>query len=121
LLELKFNDPPYASIVRAVRLREGWEGVIDDPNGASLLAGPVVLDVYGALTLAGDADQIIQQLWIGADLAADKLHGLSRVDRDELRSAWWRSAHKFVVDHALTVDRGVEIAELAKSLGVDQP
>lgn len=116
MLELIHHDHPYASIVRPVRLTPGFL-----PLGEGLLAGPAALDVFSALLLGGEENDVVRDLHTAADFAAETLHGWNTAQRADMRSAWWRSAHRFVVENFHTVDRGREIDELGKLLGVDKP
>lgn len=117
MLELKRHDPPYASLVRPIRLTPGWLGQHHEDNPA-ILAGPVIVDVYEQV-LQKNSDNLIQELTDAGGHAGLTLHGWNLAQLNDFRRAAWRSAHRYLVENVELIEHGREIAELGKILGVE--
>lgn len=101
---------PFGAVTRPVELTSDWP----NSHSANDLCGPVVIDVFEKRR---EADDLVIALIESAVRAAEAF-GYPPEFINSLRSSAWRSAHKFVAQNVHSVDRGAELDELAKLLGV---
>ena len=119
MLILTLKTPPFAVVERPIATTAAWPGKGLEQSQIRL-SGPVNLDVLREWEEHKKPEQWIPSIIESAIAAALELEGASDERARELRSLAWRGAHKFVVDNVYSVDRGTELNELAKLLGVDR-
>lgn len=118
----------YGEVRRSVRYSASWPSLrpdtpLDSPQNQPQLtyelAALALFDAYRA-DPSSNKDQFLRLVLGEVERVARLLHDWDDEHQRALRSSFWRGAHAYIVNNINTVDRGAELDDLAKLLGVDR-